>query len=492
MKLAILGYGKEGQSVEEFFKSHDYEGEKVDEIKIFDNFTTADVENFGLEKFDAVFRSPSVRPPENIGATTNTTKSAIAKTPSNRPACDSSTKYFFRHCPAPIIGITGTKGKGTTCTLTKVLLEALGEKVHLVGNIGLPCLDELDKIDKNDVAVYELSSFQLWDITKSPKFAAILRLEPDHLDVHKDLAEYLDAKANITKFQNPDDWLVYYAPNAQTRAEAKKSPAQKLEYPIEKTPLLSEILSSLKAPGEHNKENAEAALLLVYAYETQNEAKAQKTTSAQNFESFLRENATPLKSALANFKPLPHHIEFVRELNGVEYYDDSYSTTFPSVDVALKTFDGHPIILIAGGKDKGTNYDELSERIFTDPNLEKAILIGETKEKFAAKAISEDQYKFAETFTEAIENAQFFAEKIAHENARIDEQNFWLTQESAKKADSDDTNSKKRNHAAEQSPPSAAPKAPVVLLSPGASSFDMFTSYSERGDQFKALVNGLR
>ena len=429
MKIAILGYGKEGHSVENYFKT--------DTITVFDHFDANNLADFHLEKFDLVFRSPSVHPHPEIPA-----------------HWTSSTRYFFDHCPCPIIGITGTKGKGTTCTLLTSLLDAFGKNTHLIGNIGLPCLDELNKIKKDDIVIFELSSFQLWDLEKSPRYAAILRLEPDHLDVHDSFEQYLDAKFNITKFQQNSDYLIYYKPNKNTKALAEKSTAKKLAYPFH---VPAKLLSHLHAPGDHNKENAEAALLLANCYISPN----------LPINDFINKYFDILAKGLENFRPLPHHIEFVRNLNGVDYYDDSYSTTFPSVDVALKTFADRPLILIAGGKDKGTDYDILSKRIFTSENLEKCILIGETKHKFAKKAIDKEQYKFAETFPEAVENAQYFAEKIARENANISEENYW------------------------QNRGQYDLKNPVVLLSPGAASFDMFTSYSARGDEFKSLVNSL-
>ncbi|MDO5481156.1 MAG: UDP-N-acetylmuramoyl-L-alanine--D-glutamate ligase [Candidatus Saccharibacteria bacterium] len=429
MKIAILGYGQEGHSVETYFKN--------DEITVFDKFSPEDIPTFQLENFDLVFRSPSVHPHPEIPA-----------------HWTSSTRYFFDHCPCDIIGITGTKGKGTTCTLLKSLLDAFGKTTHLVGNIGLPCLDELDKIKKDDIVIFELSSFQLWDLEKSPRFAALLRLEPDHLDVHDSFTQYLEAKSHITSYQSANDYLIYYAKNENTNSLAKNSPAKKFSYPFGAP---KDLLSHLHAPGDHNKENAEAALLLANCY----------ISPDLSIDDFIKKYSDVLIKGLEAFHSLPHHIEFVRTLNGVDYYDDSYSTTFPSVDVALKTFADHPLILIAGGKDKGIDYDILSERIFTSENLEKCILIGETKHKFARKAIDESQYKFAETFPEAIENAQYFAEQLAKQNANISEENYWQNREQSDL------------------------KNPVVLLSPGAASFDMFTSYSARGDEFKSLVNSL-
>ena len=151
MKIAILGNGKEGKAVREYFEA------QGDECQIFENFTDKDIDSFDLNKFDEVFRSPSVRP---------------------RSGWNSSTKYFLENCPCPIIGVTGTKGKGTTCSLISSILKSLGKKTWLVGNIGNPAITELDKVSGDDVVVYELSSFQLWDLERSPNVAVVLPIEP--------------------------------------------------------------------------------------------------------------------------------------------------------------------------------------------------------------------------------------------------------------------------------------------------------------------------
>ena len=146
MKIAILGYGKEGKSAESYFQKQGHD------IQIFDNFTPADISKEDFSSFDLVLRSPSLQP---------------------QAGWSSMTRYFFDHCPCSIIGVTGTKGKGTTCSIIAAILETLGHKVWLVGNIGTPALDVLDQIQPNDTVVYEMSSFQLWDLEKSPHLATV-------------------------------------------------------------------------------------------------------------------------------------------------------------------------------------------------------------------------------------------------------------------------------------------------------------------------------
>lgn len=411
MKIALLGHGQEGQATEKYFKQH-YDNLKCD---IFDNFTPAEIKQTDFSSYDMVFRSPSVPP---LGLKNET----------------SVTKYFFDHCPCPIVGVTGTKGKGTTCSLIKTILDTLKKDAHLVGNIGVPALNVLDRLTANSVVVYELSSFQLWDLQKSPHIAVILRIEADHLNVHKDYTDYVTAKSHIAEFQTPSDSIVYFKNNPDSVKIAEQSPAgHKLPYPLsQKSTQLATLLGSLKVPGRHNRENAEAALLAASAfYQT-------------SLDRFIDQNFTALKSAFQNFKGLPHHIEFVKTINHVDYYDDSFSASYPSLEVALQSFPDQNVFLIAGGKDRGLDLTPIKNAIFKAPNLQKAILIGETKEKLAAHE-DPNKYLLADTLEAAVNTAKALAENT--------------------------------NHA-------------IVLLSPGAASFDMFKNFYDRGEQFQKIVGG--
>ena len=423
MNIAILGYGLEGKSIEKYFQK------KGDSVDIFADFPLK--KPLDPKKYDFVFRSPSI---------------PIHKLPKNVLAkINSSTNYFFAFCPIPIIGVTGTKGKGTTCTMITKLLEALGKKPHLVGNIGEPALDHLDELPKNsldDIVVFELSSFQLWDLKKSPNVSVVLRIEPDHLNVHKDFDDYVSAKANIVRHQTPFESTIYFKNNQDSVKIADQSPAEKFAYPVSrKSAILKDLLSTLPLVGKHNQENLEAALLAVYAY-------FKPVTQKISFNDFLKEHQVALKSAIKTITPLPHHIELVRELNHVKYYDDSFCTVFPALDVALKSFGNTPVVLIAGGSSKGTDLTPSKNAIFKNKHLKKAILIGETAPEFA-KGEDPEKYILAGTdFKKAIKTAREIAESIG--------------------------------------------KDAVVLLSPAAASFDMFKSYKDRGDQFKKIVKSLK
>ena len=408
MKILLLGYGKEGQATEKYFQKHD----QNITIDILENFTTEELKQRDYSPYDIIFRSPSVPP------THQKNESSI-------------TKYFFDHCPCPIIGVTGTKGKGTTCSFIYHLLKAAGEDAYLVGNIGEPAINALDQLKSTSVVVYEMSSFQLWDLKKSPQTAVVLRIEADHLNVHHGYDDYVNAKGHIAEYQNPEDSVIYFKYNADSVKIAQNSPGQHFPYPLEqKSEKLKELLNSLKVPGEHNKEDAEAALIAVSAY------------YHTPLDEFINQNFEKLKSGLQSFKGLPHHIEFVKTINGVDYYDDSFSASYPSLEVAIKAFPEKNVFLIAGGKDRGLDLKKAKRAIFDAPNLKKAFLIGETRHKLAENEDSK-KYVLEDALESAVKDAKAAAEKA--ENS-------------------------------------------VVLLSPGAASFDMFKDFYARGDQFQKIV----
>lgn len=441
MNIAILGYGVEGKSTERYFRA------KGHHTTVFDRFSPAEIPNFHLEKFDLIFRSPSI-PPQSIFSDFL-----------HAPNLTSATRYFFDNCPAQIIGITGTKGKGTTCSLTKAILESIGKKVWLVGNIGTPALDTIDKISECDTIVYELSSFQLWDLQKSPHVAVILRIEPEHLDIHGDFENYLSAKSNIAKHQTPTDYCYFYAHSPQSHQIATTSPGIKDSYPIQERELATPLLDHLAIPGNHNRENAEAAI------------SAASAILGLSRPDFMHQYHKEIASAFQHFHSLPHHIELIRILNDVAYYDDNYSTSYPALDVALKSFHNNKIVLIAGGVDRRLDLTATKKAIFSHPYLEKVILIGETKTKLA-EGEDPTKYLFADTLAEAVESAQSIAEAIVQPT----------TKDTTKKPTTQVTTN----------PNTITPTTPIVLMSPGAASFDMFENYSKRGDAFQTIVQELK
>ena len=411
MRIAILGYGQEGHSVEAYFRP------RGADITIFDPVTPADLKTQDFSAYDLVFRSPSVPP---LGDWT------------------SITQYFFAHSPARIIGVTGTKGKGTTCSLIRDLLTALGRKVWLVGNIGQPALDVLDQIQPDDLVVYELSSFQLWDLQRSPHIAVVLHIEPDHLNVHRDYADYLAAKSNIARHQEPTDTCIYYALNPDSTKLGHTSPGHQIPYPITTNRTqLNQLLDRLAIPGQHNRENAEAALLAVAA------------ELGLTLAEFLAAHAAEITTAFANFQGLPHRLQYLRDFRGVKYYDDNFSTNLSSTQVALAAFPEQPLVLIAGGRDKTDNQDlpDLARLFTATPNLRHLVLIGESG-RALAPLLPTELYTLAPNLQSAVSLARQHAEALV-----------------------------------------APAVTPIVLMSPAAASFDMFKNVYDRGAKFQNLVN---
>ena len=456
LKLAILGYGVEGKSVEQYFKTHPYENvaPKDIEIKIFDKFEDKDIDNFGLENFDVVFRTPSVRPHYDYKkfskSDNHSSNEAEYKMNFKKPYWTSATKYFFEHCPCEIIAVSGTKGKGTTCSMITALINSINSQIYsdqknapktfLVGNIGTPALDVLDQITATDNVVFEMSSFQLWDLHAGSCIGVLLRIEPDHLNIHYDFDDYVYAKSAVSRYKTENDFLVYFNKNKTTKALADESIAKKLAYPIQsESPKLKELLANLKIPGKHNRENAEAALLAICARFFNGDLDLMLNS----------ELYSALKTGLENFEGLPHRCQFLRELNNVRYYDDNYSSALPALDVAMQAFENFPTVLIAGGFSKGTD-EQVKARIFSAKNLAKAILIGDTA-KILAEGEDSSKYELASSLEDAVKKARTTAEKIATPD-----------------------------------------KPAIVLMSPGFASFDMFKNFTDRGEQFTKLIKELK
>ncbi len=442
MKIALIGFGLEAKSAYDYFKSIDQNNtfEIYDEnpkskielpngVKFFGDF-----HDFSKIQADLIVRTPAVNPrrlPKNAKIT-------------------SVTNLFFEKCPAPIIGVTGSKGKGTVSSFIAEILRAAGLRVHLVGNIGLPALNELSKIQKDDAVIYELSSFQLWDAQKSPHIAVLNNLEVDHLDVHDGFEDYVAAKMNIAKNQTENDFFIFNAENPivlknvenlknQLKAELQPFQDYNLAH-IQENHFLwgDEVLfetNILKIPGEHNQKNACAAMIATFDF------LREKGFEIEEIFDFWREG-------LSKFTGLPHRLKFVREFEGVRFYDDSIATTPGSAIVALNSFE-KPKILILGGSNKGADLSELIEKIskMSEQELRKVILMGAESSKLAQKLIQAGFERFINLGQET--NMQEVV-KTAFENAQSGD---------------------------------------LVILSPAHASFDMFKSYVDRGEQFIENVN---
>jgi UDP-N-acetylmuramoylalanine--D-glutamate ligase len=426
MKIAIAGYGLEGKSNYEYFKSHG-EVTIVDEREQVDNLPEGVSTILGtgafekLTDFDMVVRTAGLNPHKIF------TQGQIW----------SATREFFEQCQTPIIGVTGSKGKGTTASLIASILRAAGKRVELVGNIGVPALDALERANKADMVVYELSSFQLWDLEKSPRVAVVLMIEPDHLDVHADMQEYVNAKANIARHQNDTDRVVYNRDNTYSAMIAAQSAADQVPYQSAGAAHVQDgafwyadvylcDTNVVKLPGRHNLDNACAAINAVWPWVTDGEMIAR---------------------GLSAFTGLPHRLKFVREVRGVSYYDDSIATTPGSAIAAMFAFE-QPKVLILGGSYKGADFTELAQ-IAADQDVRRALVIGDEAERL-----------------EMILSERGVAVRNLGTNVTM--QQIVLAAQAAAQA------------------------GDVVILSPACASFGMFKNYADRGEQFVAAVDALQ
>jgi len=339
----------------------------------------------------------------------------------------SQINIFFELCPAPTIGITGANGKSTTAALTAHLLRsASDEHVWLSGNIGNePLLTRIDQISTNDLVVLELSSFQieqLAQIQKGPKVALLTNLTPNHLDRYGTFAAYCGAKENIFKFQQLDrNSPTVSIFNAEDEIgtewfEKYKKDSGRICIKFSADDVSEKIREQFGLPGRANLSNLAAAIAVARHFGVENEQ---------------------IKTYLPEFKPLPHRLELVAEINGVCWYNDSKATTPQSAIASLEAFE-QPVIIIAGGYDKGLAFDELGERIAQ--KAKAAILIGETAEKIA-DAIRNTQVESVASLSEAVNLAK-----------------------------------------------QLATGSDVVLLSPACASYDMFDNFQHRGREFCRLV----
>src|SRR3990167_2550045 len=313
VNIAILGFGQEGKAIFKYLKkSPQY---KNTGISILDKKTNKNYLK-NLNRFDIIFRSPGV--PYNL--------SEIQKAIKNGVKFSSSTDLFFQNAKkigCKIIGITGTKGKGTTSTLLYQILKSAKKDVYLAGNIGKPAIELLPKIKKKSIVILELSSFQLQDLNPpagGPDIAVILDIFPDHLDAHKNLKEYFEAKSNIAKWQKKSDKIFYFDDSKRSKLIAEKSPAKKISVKN----YLKNFNFDLKIPGKHNLKNSVMA-----------------ATIAKN----LGIDTKIILKTIKNFKGVEHRLEFVRQIGNIIFYNDSASTNPYTAAAAIKAF-SEPKVLI--------------------------------------------------------------------------------------------------------------------------------------------------
>lgn len=384
---------------------------------------------------DIIFRTPGM----------NYYLPELVKARENGIAVTSEMEVFFEVCPATIFAVTGSDGKTTTTTLIAKMLEAEGKRVHIGGNIGRPLLPLIEEIKPDDYVVVELSSFQLISMRKSPDVAVVTNVAPNHLDVHKDMDEYINAKKNVLLHQNAFSRTVLNDDNEITRGFGNEVRGQYMHFsmttPVSNGAWISEdgtiymAYRRMIAPilnkediaiiGDHNVENYLAAISAVWGYA----------------------GADSILKVAREFAGVEHRIEFVRDVNGVKYYNDSIASSPTRTIAGLKAFN-QKIILIAGGYDKHIPFEPMAP--YVNEKVKLLILTGPTAEKIE-KAIKSDA-----SYNDSVE--------IVHASNMVEA--VGLANEKAQKGD-------------------------IVSLSPACASFDAYPNFAARGNHFKEIVNSL-
>ena len=448
-KIAIIGLGVSNIPLLDYFYTRKAKVTIFDkrEKEVLDKEALKKIEQYHFELytgenalshlvgFSLIFRSPSCMP-DTKEIVEEVERGAILTT---------EIEMLLKLCPATVIGITGTEGKTTTSSIIYSVVQSTGRRCYLGGNIGKPLFTEVGNMTKDDIVVLELSSFQLIDMDVSPQISVVTNIYPDHLDVHKSYEEYREAKKNIFKYQDSNGILVLNYDNEFTREFAKEangkviffSSKEKLEngYIYDNTDgvikyckdgLRRHIIKKqdIKLRGIHNYENICAVLAA--------------TSSIVDIEKQTK--------AIKEFNGVEHRLEFVRELNGVKWYNDSIGTSPASTIAGLKSFDEN-IILLAGGSDKGLDYSEVGRMIAE--KVGTLILTGPTSSKI-----------------EEATKAHLNGKKIEFYYCSNMQEAVKLANEVAKSGD-------------------------VVLLSPASASFDLYKNFADRGNKFKDAVKQL-
>lgn len=448
-KIAIIGIGVSNIPLLDYFKQNNAK------VTIFDKKTLDKLDNKVVEKisnynidyslgenylsklsgFDIIFRSPSCRPD---------TKELLEET-KHGAIITSEIEMLIKLCPGTVIGITGSDGKTTTTSLTYAILKEKGYDCYLGGNIGIPLFTKLNEMTPESIVVLELSSFQLMNMEISPNISVITNISPNHLDIHKSYEEYIDCKKNIFTHQSSDGIVILNADNEITnkmKSEANGkvimfSSKQRLDNGViydNKTIKSCEDglrrhvidVKNVKLRGIHNYENICAAIAA--------------TSSLVDIDTQIK--------AITKFAGVEHRLEFIREINGVKWYNDSIGTSPSRTIAGLNSFD-EKIVLIAGGYDKHLDYTPIAKPIVE--NVSALILVGATTEKIyeaVTKELKAQNKDMPIVKCTTLEETISIANKIAKPGE-------------------------------------------VVLFSPASASFDMFKNFAERGDLFKKLVNNI-
>jgi UDP-N-acetylmuramoylalanine--D-glutamate ligase len=384
-----------------------------------------------LTCFDVIFKTPSMR----------IDNPALVKAKNKGAYITSEMEEFVKYCPAKTFGVTGSDGKTTTTTIIYNILKEEGYKTWVGGNIGTPLFSKIEEIKKDDMVVLELSSFQLMTMDVSTDVAIVTNLSPNHLDIHKNMDEYIDAKKNIFKYQGKEDTLILNRDNNITNLMVNEAKGKVIQFSLDKKIINGAYFEDnklfvvgkevckfeeMKLTGMHNAANLLTAFCAV-------------------FEDVSIES---MRKVAVSFAGVAHRCEFVRELDGVKYYNDSIASSPTRTLAGLMAFE-KPVILIAGGYDKNIPFESLAEQGYK--KIKTLILLGATKEKIR----------------------EAFDKIIKEKNIELDIVSLNTLEEAVKQA-------KK-----------IAEEGDIVTLSPACASFDMFKNFEIRGLKFKELVNNL-
>ena len=448
-KVAIIGMGVSNLPLLDYFY------DKNAKVTVFDKNTPSDeimekinkyryeveIGEYNLSRlngFDIVFRSPSVLP----------TREELVTAANKGAIITSEIEMVLKLAPCKIIGVTGTEGKTTTTSIIYEILKSSGKNCFLGGNIGKPIFTEIKNMKPEDIVVLELSSFQLMEMEVSPDISVVTNMYPDHLNIHSSYEEYQQAKKNIFLHQNENGVVILNYDNEITRKFADEvksnlvyfSSLQKLKNGYVYDRKDETIKRYANGKSENILKKQEIKLRGIHNYENICAALA-ATASIVDEKSQIK--------AIKEFNGVEHRLEFVRELNGVKYYNDSIGTSPASTIAGLNAFDEN-IILLAGGSDKGLDYTEIGETIAKKVRV--LLLTGPTAEK--------------------IENATKLAmNKAGKETVEII--HCKDLQEAVSTANE------------------TAKSGEIVLMSPASASFDAFKNFIERGIKFKEFVNNL-
>ncbi len=409
-RVVIFGYGREGQATLAALRARGVIDVVVTDEKNIDVPEFVKVDDVVIDGQTVVIKAPGI-PLSNLW---------IAKWQKAGAVITSSTNIFMaeRKGRGKIVGVTGTKGKSTTASLLAHVIGEAGKPVKLVGNIGVPSISEIGADDET-IFVVEMSSYQLADLEIAPDIGVILNLYEEHMDWHGSVGEYQQAKMRIGEVMTIGDVLVYNAKFLQLVELAGRVQAQ--ARPIVEGE--DEMLNSLKLLGEHNKENARAVLTVARILNIDDEV---------------------TEKAFASFQPLPHRLQFIAEVRGVQFVNDSISTTPESAMAAIDVYAGKPLVIILGGQDRGYNFEQLAKRLSAIDEVLALVMPGGDN-VFAALADEGVAAERVSTLDEAVEKS------LVH-----------------------------------------LVKGGVCLLSPASPSYGQFKNFEERGRMFAEAVRRAR